>query len=184
MSVIGSMKPPKYISANQPEFITSRSYCPCAARTELRCFSSEPANGLTSRSTLLPVSFSYSADSLAEAVEPGRLVDDDADRLDGRRGMAAARRESGGRQGAARRRDDPAACHADAGPYAHGGCSPRIEGWRDAAHAGTTAACAQTGATVVVTPVDGQRVRAPGFTAARRAGGRCRPPRPERTPPR
>ena len=58
MSFSGSTKPPKYISANQPEFMIRTSYCPCLARTELRCFSSEPANGLTSSSTLLPVSFS------------------------------------------------------------------------------------------------------------------------------
>jgi hypothetical protein len=58
MSLSASTKPPKYISANQPEFMIRRSYWPCLARTELRCFSSEPANGLTSSSTLLPLSFS------------------------------------------------------------------------------------------------------------------------------
>ncbi len=58
MSLIASQKPPKYISANQPEFMISTSYWPRWARTELRCFSSEPANGLTSSSILLPLSFS------------------------------------------------------------------------------------------------------------------------------
>src|SRR3981081_640437 len=59
MSVIASTKPPKYIPANHPLFMIRRSYRPLLARTELRCFSSDPANGLTSSSTLLPVPFSY-----------------------------------------------------------------------------------------------------------------------------
>src|SRR5690606_32003527 len=59
MSVIGVTKPPAYISVNQPEFMIRISYWPEAARTELRCFSSEPANGFTSSSTRFPVSASY-----------------------------------------------------------------------------------------------------------------------------
>src|SRR5450631_3839281 len=48
-----------------------RSYCPFAARTEFRCFSSDPANGLTSSSTLLPVSFSYSSTVLRKLSNQG-----------------------------------------------------------------------------------------------------------------
>ena len=51
--------------------MTRRSNWPSFARTELRCFSALPANGLTSRLTLLPVCFSYASTAFEKPANHG-----------------------------------------------------------------------------------------------------------------